>query len=189
MARVKANHILRPASTEIPGGKVVIKKYGDRRLYDSNARRYVNLEDIALMIREGREVQVLDARTGQDLTRVILTQIIMDDTRDGQAALPLQLLRQLVVASDRTTHEFLSWYLDTAFELYTKAGTALRSGVSGARAAVSSPVDFVRHLLSAQPAEPERDSQEVEELRRRVRELEDRLARQERRQTGKTARS
>ena len=189
MVRVKANHILRPASAETPVGKVVIKKYGDRRLYDSNARRYVNLEEIALMIREGRDVEVLDSRTGKDLTRVVLTQIIMDDTREGQAALPLQLLRQLVVASDRTTHEFLSWYLDTAFELYTKAGTALRSGVSGAKAAVSSPVDFVRHLLSAQPAEPEKDSREIEELRLRVRELEERLARRERRQIGKTSRS
>ena len=134
-------------------------------------------------------MEVLDARTGKDLTRVTLTQIIMDDTRNGEAALPLQLLRQLVVASDHTTHEFLSWYLDTAFELYKKAGTALRSGVSGARSAVSSPVDFVRHLLSAQPATPERDNQEIDGLRRRVRELEERLARQERRRTPKKARS
>jgi len=187
--RVKGNHILKPVSDGISGRKVVIKKYSDRRLYDTSARRYVNLDEIALMLREGADVEVLDARTGKDLTRVILTQIIMDDTRGGGAALPLQLLRQLVVASDRTTHEFLSWYLDTAFELYQKAGTALRSGVSGARSAVSNPVDFVRHLLSAEPAAPERDNQEVDELRRRIRELEERLARQERRRTGKKVRA
>jgi polyhydroxyalkanoate synthesis repressor PhaR len=180
---------LKPVSDGISGRKVVIKKYSDRRLYDTSARRYVNLDEIALMLREGADVEVLDARTGKDLTRVILTQIIMDDTRGGGAALPLQLLRQLVVASDRTTHEFLSWYLDTAFELYQKAGTALRSGVSGARSAVSNPVDFVRHLLSAEPAAPERDNQEVDELRRRIRELEERLARQERRRTGKKVRA
>jgi polyhydroxyalkanoate synthesis repressor PhaR len=187
--RVKGNHILKPVSDETSGSKVVIKKYGDRRLYDRRARRYVNLDEIALMIREGADVEVLDARTGKDLTRVILTQIVMDDTRGGEAALPLQLLRQLVVASDRTTHEFLSWYLDTALELYKKAGTALRSGVSGARSAVSNPVDFVRHLLSAEPAAPERDNQEIDQLRRRVKELEERLARQERRRTGKKARA
>jgi polyhydroxyalkanoate synthesis repressor PhaR len=161
--------------------KAVIKKYSDRRLYFSTARRYVNLDEIARMIREGVDVEVLDARTGKDLTRVVLTQIIMEDIRDGEAGVPVKLLHQLVVASDRATHEFLSWYLDTAFELYRKAGSALRSGVSEARSAVSSPMDFVRLLLSRQPGPPETASPEMEELRRQVRELEARLARRERR--------
>ena len=55
---------------------VVVKKYGNRRLYDSNGSHYVNLEDIAALIREGKEVRVEDAKTGKDLTRVTLTQII-----------------------------------------------------------------------------------------------------------------
>jgi polyhydroxyalkanoate synthesis repressor PhaR len=162
--------------------RALIKKYSDRRLYDSTARRYVNLDELARMIREGVDVQVLDARTGKDLTRVILTQIIMDDTRDGEASLPLKLLRQLVLASDRATHEFLSWYLETAFDLYKKAGTALRSGVSEAKSVVSSPVDFVRNLLSS-------DNPELEDLRRRVKELEARLARRERRSSTRNRRS
>jgi polyhydroxyalkanoate synthesis repressor PhaR len=162
--------------------RALIKKYSDRRLYDSTARRYVNLDELARMIREGVDVQVLDARTGKDLTRVILTQIIMDDTRDGEASLPLKLLRQLVLASDRATHEFLSWYLETAFDLYKKAGTALRSGVSEAKSVVSSPVDFVRNLLSS-------DNPELEDLRRRVKELEARLARRERRSSTRKRRS
>jgi polyhydroxyalkanoate synthesis repressor PhaR len=155
-----------------PARQAVIKKYGDRRLYDSTSRRYVNLEDIARMIREGVEVQVRDARTGKDLTRVVLTQIIMEDVRDDGTGLPTKLLRQMVVASDRATHEFLSWYLDTAFELYQKAGSALRSRVSDARSAVSSPVDFVRGLIGGiLPRSAEQDA-EIEELRRRVQELE-----------------
>ena len=59
--------------------KVVIRKYANRRLYDTSASRYVNLEDIAAMIRNGTEVQVIDAKTGQDLTRVTLTQIILEE--------------------------------------------------------------------------------------------------------------
>ena len=54
-------------------GTVVIKKYGNRRLYDTAASRYVNLDDIAGLVREGKEVRVVDAKTGQDLTRVTLT--------------------------------------------------------------------------------------------------------------------
>jgi polyhydroxyalkanoate synthesis repressor PhaR len=79
---------------------VVIKKYGNRRLYDSSNSRYVNLDDIAEFIRAGKDVQVVDAKTGQDLTRVTLTQIITEDAKDKPTGLPLELLRQLIVASD-----------------------------------------------------------------------------------------
>lgn len=160
--------------------KTVVKKYSDRRLYDTANRRYVNLEDIARIVREGDDVEVVDAATGKDLTRFVLTQIIMEDSREGESGLPLKLLRQLVIASDRATHDFLSWYLETALELYKKAGAALWSGVSEARSAVSSPVEYVRHLVA-----PERDNGEIEELRRQVRDLEARLAVCERHRTAR----
>lgn len=143
--------------------KVVIKKYENRRLYDTGASRYVNLEDVARMIRDGTEVQVVDARTGQDLTRVILTQIIMEDAKGHESGLPLELLRKLIVASDRATHDFLSWYLTTVTDMYQKAQSALQTR----------PLDLVRNLFSsqAQPAPAE----ELEALRRRIEELEGRL--------------
>src|SRR5579872_1128509 len=90
----------------------VIKKYSDRRLYDPSASRYVTLEDIARMVREGAELKVVDARSGKDLTYVTLTQIILEDARQRETPLPLHLLEQLVRASDKATHEFLSWYLN-----------------------------------------------------------------------------
>ena len=74
---------------------IVIKKYGNRRLYDTAASRYLNLEEIAALIRQGNEVTVVDAKTGQDLTRVTLTQIITEDAKDKPTGLPLELLRQL----------------------------------------------------------------------------------------------
>ncbi len=173
--------IVKTLNDETTRLKVVIKKYSDRRLYDSGARQYVKLEDIARLIREGVEVEVRDARSGKDLTRVILTQIIAEDARDDQTGLPLKLLRQLVLASDRATHDFLSWYLETAFDLYQKAGTAVRSRMSEARSVVSNPMEFVRNLLGTQARPAEREEDELERLRRRVAELEELVAQPRRR--------
>lgn len=162
---------------------VVIKKYGDRRLYDTTASRYVKLEDIAKMIRDEIDVQVVDARTGKDLTATVLTQIVVESSRDQETALPLQLLRQLVTASDKATHDFLSWYLNSTFDLYDKAQQAatagtekIRSGFSEAKSALTSPLEYMRSMLAGRPAPAAPDSGEVETLRRRIEELEARLA-------------
>jgi polyhydroxyalkanoate synthesis repressor PhaR len=152
--------------------EVTIRKYSDRRLYDKGASRYVTLEDIARMIREGDEVQVLDSKSGKDITRLILTQIVVEDARGRESGLPMQLLRQLVVASDRATHEFLSWYINGTLDAYKKAHESVQSGLSGARRAVTNPLEFVRNLMPELGTPPA----EVEALRRRVEELEARLA-------------
>lgn len=160
--------------------KLVIKKYSDRRLYDSGASRYVKLDDVARMVRDGIEVKVVDARSGKDLTYLILTQIILEDARERETPLPLQLLTQLVRASDRATHDFLSWYLHSTLDLYQKAQDAVRARLPEAKAAVARPIEFVRNLLAegpAPPSPPVADITEVEHLRRRVEELEVRLAR------------
>jgi len=122
---------------------VVIKKYPNRRLYDTSSGRYVNLDDVATLIRQGADVQVVDARTGEDLTRVILTQIIVEDVKGQPASLPLELLRELVVATDR-------------------AFTDVRS-------AALSPFQLMKSLLTPQTSEAQT---ELERLRRRVAELE-----------------
>lgn len=123
----------------------MIKKYPNRRLYDTSSGRYVNLDDVALLIRQGVDVQVVDARTGEDLTRVVLTQIIVEDVKGQPASLPLDLLRELVIATDR------------AF--------------SDVRSAAMSPFQMVKNLLKPQPPDTE---SELEQLRRRVAELEER---------------
>ena len=75
----------------------VIKKYANRRLYDTSASRYVTLEDLALMVREGTEFTVQDARTGEDITRSVLGQIIFEqEAKDGQSLLPTAFLRQVI---------------------------------------------------------------------------------------------
>jgi polyhydroxyalkanoate synthesis repressor PhaR len=155
---------------------VVIKKYSDRRLYDTNASGYVKLDDIARMVRKGVDVQVKDARSGKDLTSMVLTQIIVEDARERETALPLQLLRELVRASDRATHDFMSWYLTTTLDLYQKAQETARSRFPEATAALSKPVEFVRSLLAGHEWPPASGAGEVEILRRRVEELEAQLA-------------
>jgi len=122
---------------------VVIKKYPNRRLYDTSAGRYVNLDDVAILIRQGADVQVVDARTGEDLTRLVLTQIIVEDVKGQPASLPLDLLRQLVIATDRALGEV--------------------------RSAALSPFQMVKSLLTPQTAEV---PTELEQLRQRVAELE-----------------
>jgi len=156
---------------------IVIRKYPDRRLYDPGASRYVKLDDIARMIREGIDVKVLDARSGKDLTSAILTQVIVEDARNRDTALPLQLLQQLIRASDRATHDFVTWHLNNTLDLYHKAQDMVQNRLSDAKSAVSSPLEFVRRLLAGETSLPAPDVSEVERLRRRVEELESQLAR------------
>jgi polyhydroxyalkanoate synthesis repressor PhaR len=123
---------------------ITIKKYPNRRLYDTSVGRYVNLEDVAALIRQGADVQVVDARSGEDLTRLVLTQIIVEGVKGQPAGLSLDVLRNLVMATE--------------------------GALSDVRSAALSPFQMMKKLLTPEPA-PETES-EVEELRRRVAELE-----------------
>ena len=151
---------------------VLIKKYPNRRLYNTSSRAYVNLTDLAALIRQGEEIQVVDAKTGEDVTRVVLTQIIVEDAKESPTGLPLELLRQLIKASDRAGQEFLMWYLKSAFDTYEKVQDAVQDRLKDVRSAAMSPINMVKNLLTPE-AKPE---DELEELRRRVAELEQRQA-------------
>jgi polyhydroxyalkanoate synthesis repressor PhaR len=156
---------------------ILIKKYGNRRLYDTATSRYVNLDDLAAHVRAGREVRVVDAQSGQDLTRVVLTQIITEDAKDKPTGLPLELLRQLIIASDEVRQEFLMWYLKSAFDTYQKLQDTVQNRLSEVQSAVLSPVDMMKRFLGTNRSSPEGAGAEpeVEALRKRVAELEARL--------------
>jgi len=158
--------------------EVLIKKYGNRRLYDTAGSRYVNLDDLAALVRSGKDVRVVDAKTGRDLTRVTLTQIITEDAKDRPTGLPLELLRQLIIASDEVRQEFLMWYLKSAFDTYEKLQDAVQHRLSEVQSAILSPVDMMKRFLAPATAGVPRvaESSEVETLRQRVAELEARLA-------------
>lgn len=96
---------------------MLVKKYTNRRLYDTAASRYVTLEELAEKIRAGEDVEVLDAKTGEDLTQATLTQIIMESRGAGRI-LPVPLLLQLIRLRDEALAEFLGTYLSQALEAY-----------------------------------------------------------------------
>jgi polyhydroxyalkanoate synthesis repressor PhaR len=155
---------------------IVIKKYGNRRMYDTAASRYVNLDDMAALIRQGKDVKVVDAKTGEDLTRVTLTQIITEDARDQSAGLPLELLRQLIVASDQARQEFIMWYLKSAFDTYQTVKDAVEDRLSRMQSALISPREAMKRLMErTQPAPHDNTSSELEALRQQVAALESRL--------------
>ncbi|MGC2111679.1 MAG: polyhydroxyalkanoate synthesis regulator DNA-binding domain-containing protein [Candidatus Korobacteraceae bacterium] len=155
--------------------KIVIKKYANRRLYDTSNSRYINLEDIAAMVRNGKEVQVVDANSGEDITRVTLTQIIVEDAKGQPTGLPLELLRQLIVASDKVGQEFIMWYLKSAFDAYQNVQSSLKTRLSEVQSAALSPIQMVKNFMQSPPQEKGSDSSaELEELRRRLAELEKR---------------
>jgi polyhydroxyalkanoate synthesis repressor PhaR len=152
---------------------IVIKKYGNRRLYDTAGSRYVNLDDIAGLVREGKDVQVVDAATGKDLTRLTLTQIITEDAKDKPTGLPLELLRQLVVASDEVRREFVMWYLTSAFEAYQKVQDAVQSRIGDVQSAIFSPLEMMKKFIAPPTAlQSNSEQSELQALRARVAELE-----------------
>lgn len=163
---------------------VIIKKYGNRRLYDTAGSRYVNLDDIAALIRAGKEVRVEDAKTGQDLTRVILTQIITEDAKQKPTGLPLELLRQLIVASDQAGQEFIMWYLKSAFDTYQAVQSAVQNRIGNMQSALLSPVESVKRFLgTASRPQPGENKEELDALRRRIAELEKKSRPRKRRRT------
>ena len=99
---------------------MLVKKYGNRRLYDTVASRYMTLEDLTAKIRDGQDVQVLDARTGADLTQETLTQIIIEG-RGAERILPASLLHRLIRLRDDALADFLGRYVEGALELYLQA--------------------------------------------------------------------
>lgn len=100
---------------------LIIKKYENRRLYDTEYSRYVNLDEVARMVRDGRDLRVVDAVTGEDLTRLILTQIMMEDARGPDSVFPLDMLRQMIVASGKASQESALKYMKTVMEMYQNA--------------------------------------------------------------------
>jgi polyhydroxyalkanoate synthesis repressor PhaR len=93
---------------------VIIKKYANRRLYNTRSSSYITLDDLAQMVREGVDFQVLDAKTGNDITHSILTQIIMEEEASGEHMLPVSFLRQLIGMYGNSMQAMMPPYLEAA---------------------------------------------------------------------------
>lgn len=99
-------------SAAFPSSPVVIRKYANRRLYDTNGSTYVTLDDLAKMVRAGRDVLVQDAKTGEDISRSVLTQIVLDQEARGPALLSVDFLKDLIRLHDDEMDSAVPAYLD-----------------------------------------------------------------------------
>jgi polyhydroxyalkanoate synthesis repressor PhaR len=112
-------------------GKVTIKKYANRRLYDTESSAYITLDRLALMVREGREFEVVDAKSGEDITRQVLTQIIVDEEARGATMLPLNFLKQLIGLYGNSMQNFVPQYLEAAMDAFQRNQVAAREAFPG----------------------------------------------------------
>jgi polyhydroxyalkanoate synthesis repressor PhaR len=157
---------------------VLIKKYENRRLYDATNSRYVNLEEVAQLVQQGYDVQVVDAASGEDITRLILTQIIAEGAKTADSNFPLDILRQMVIASGRASQESAVRYTKAMLDLYQSTYRAMAPALN--------PFDFLQNPLStaAAPAQTasgegtatnataERGPDDMAQLKARIAELE-----------------
>jgi polyhydroxyalkanoate synthesis repressor PhaR len=114
------------------GSPVIIKKYANRRLYNTETSAYITLDDLAKMTRDGREFQVVDAKSGEDITHTVLTQIIMDEEGRGQTMLPAGFLRQLISMYGDSMQAMVPQYLEASMDAFRKNHDQFRSALEGA---------------------------------------------------------
>ena len=105
-------------------GKVTIKKYANRRLYDTESSTYITLDRLAQMVREGREFEVVDAKTGEDITRQVLTQIIVEEEARGSTMLPINFLKQLIGLYGNSMQNMVPSYLEAAMDAFQRNQSA-----------------------------------------------------------------
>jgi polyhydroxyalkanoate synthesis repressor PhaR len=110
----------------------VVKKYANRRLYNTATSKYVTLDDLSKMVRAGVHFVVYDAKSGEDLTRSILTQIILEEDSKGRNLLPINFLRQLIGFYDDSVRAFLPRYLDLSMENFSGNQEQIRRYIEGA---------------------------------------------------------
>ena len=167
-------------------GKVTIKKYANRRLYDTESSAYITLDRLAQMVREGREFEVVDAKSGEDITRQVLTQIIVEEEARGATMLPASFLKQLIGLYGNSMQTFVPQYLEAAMDAFQRNQSAVRESFSGnmfadlAKRNMAMFEDASRAFTGKAKAAPEPSNSEVDELRAELAALQakvDRLSR------------
>lgn len=186
---------------ESGSGDVVIKKYANRRLYNTATSSYVTLDDLRKMVQQDINFRVVDAKTHDDLTRSILTQIIVEEESSGQNLLPISFLRQIIAMYENNMRWTLPQYLETAMGWYTSHQQEVQRKMNTSFGGMMPPAmeEMQRQQLAlfdqavrmfnpiagaggktapakpddaTKPSQPESD-QEIKELRERVAALQD----------------
>jgi polyhydroxyalkanoate synthesis repressor PhaR len=170
-----------PESKDKPD-PVIIKKYANRRLYNTGTSSYITLEHLAAMTREGIDFKVVDAKTGEDLTRSVLTQIIMDEENRGQTMLPTSFLRQLIAMYGDSLQSMVPPYLEASMAALRRNQEQFRESMTGAinpfealtkqnMKMFQAAADMMTGKAAAPEPEPEarpNDKAELDELKREM---------------------
>lgn len=158
---------------------IVIKKYGNRRLYDTANSEYINQDEVAQLVQDGKDIQVVDAATGEDITRLVLTQIIVQHAKGPDSVFPLDALRQMVAACGKVTQGTTVQYMKAVLDMYQNAFRAVAPPPLSPFNLVppfSSPLAPTETVDVVRPRSPRGEegsgAEEVDELKRRVAELE-----------------
>lgn len=120
------------AGSKSNGDRVVIKKYANRRLYNTASSSYVTLDHLAEMVKEGVDFVVYDAKTNEEITRSVLTQIIFEEESRGQNLLPIQFLRQLIRFYGDQMQSFVPGYLEMSLDGFARQQERFREQMTGA---------------------------------------------------------
>ena len=119
----------------VEGDPIVIKKYANRRLYNTHSSSYITLDDLAQMTREGVDFTVVDAKSGDDITHAILTQIIVEEETNGEQMLPVSFLRDLISMYGNSMQAMMPSYLEASMANFranqAKIAEAWQSGMAG----------------------------------------------------------
>lgn len=118
---------------------VIVKKYANRRLYNTESSSYITLDNLAEMVRENRDFVVYDAKSGEDITRSVLTQIIVEEEGKGKAMLPTNFLRQLIGFYGDNMQSVVPRYLDQAMASFAKQQESMRAAMQKTAAAFLPP--------------------------------------------------
>jgi polyhydroxyalkanoate synthesis repressor PhaR len=100
--------------------RILIKRYGNRRLYNTETSGYVNYQDLIKLIRDGHDIQVIDSRTKADVTKAVLMHVILEEEKN-QSVLPVSFLLQLIRSQETSVQDFFKNYLSSSFEAYLKS--------------------------------------------------------------------
>jgi polyhydroxyalkanoate synthesis repressor PhaR len=185
--------------------RVVIKKYANRRLYNTKSSAYVTLENLSEMVKDGVDFVVYDAKTNEDITRSVLTQIIFDEESRGQNLLPIQFLRQLIRFYGDSMQAFVPSYLELSLDSFTRQQERMRDQIAGAigvapgmgfmedtvrqnlalfdRAmkmftpfAFARPEETAAPAPTAEPAKPAASDTSLDDLKKRIEEMQAQIA-------------
>lgn len=165
-------------------GTTIIKKYANRRLYNTATSSYVTLDDLAKMVRKDEEFSVLDARTGDDITQTVLTQIVFEQETDaGNALLTPAFLRRLIACYGDRSQASVGDFLDHAMRIFTEQRIQMAErAASGAAGAIEEEArrtaeTFHPAFRAARHERRPRDNRDIEDLRAQFRTLQERLDR------------